>query len=87
MTVQVGNAAYHNESLYDELRRAIPQLTNLLLAGEEDKTKANAAGALSNLVRNSNRLCEDIVSNGAVQVFLLITVLSTIIHLENKGKE
>lgn len=35
---------------------------------EEDKTKANAAGALSNLVRNSDKLCEDIVSKGAVQV-------------------
>ncbi|XP_057788862.1 serine/threonine-protein kinase TIO isoform X1 [Salvia miltiorrhiza] len=68
----VGNAAYHNDSLYDELRRAIPQLTNLLLAGEEDKTKANAAGALSNLVRNSNRLCEDIVSKGAVQALLKV---------------
>ncbi|KAL0452258.1 UNVERIFIED_CONTAM: Serine/threonine-protein kinase TIO [Sesamum latifolium] len=63
----VGNAAYHNDSLYDELRRAIPQLKNLLLSEEEDKTKANAAGALSNLVRNSNRLCEDIVSKGAMQ--------------------
>ncbi|KAH6757529.1 kinase family with ARM repeat domain-containing protein, partial [Perilla frutescens var. hirtella] len=68
----VGNAAYHNESLYDELRRAIPELTNLLLAGEEDKTKANAAGALSNLVRNSSRLCEDIVSKGAMQALLKV---------------
>ncbi|KAL8517821.1 hypothetical protein ACS0TY_009219 [Phlomoides rotata] len=64
----VGNAAYHNDSLYDELRRVIPQLKNVLIAEEEDKTKANAAGALSNLVRNSNRLCEDIVSSGAMQV-------------------
>ncbi|KAL8460630.1 hypothetical protein ACS0TY_032223 [Phlomoides rotata] len=64
----VGNAAYHNDSLYDELRRVIPQLKNVLIAEEEHKTKANAAGALSNLVRNSNRLCEDIVSSGAMQV-------------------
>ncbi|KAG8390730.1 hypothetical protein BUALT_Bualt01G0113800 [Buddleja alternifolia] len=68
----VGNAAYHNDSLYDELKRAIPQLTNLLLSNEEDKTKANAAGALSNLVRNSNRLCEDIVSKGAMQALLKV---------------
>ncbi|KAK6128127.1 hypothetical protein DH2020_038130 [Rehmannia glutinosa] len=68
----VGNAAYHNDSLYDELRRAIPQLKNLLLSDEEDKTKANAAGALSNLVRNSNRLCEDIVSKGAMQALLKV---------------
>ncbi|KAK7393136.1 hypothetical protein VNO78_21601 [Psophocarpus tetragonolobus] len=62
----IGNAAYHNDLLYEELRRSIPQLANLLQMTEEDKTKANAAGALSNLVRNSDRLCEDIVSKGAV---------------------
>jgi fused-like protein len=54
--------------LYEELRRSIPQLTTLLVGPEEDKTKGNAAGALSNLVRNSDLLCEDIVSQGAIQV-------------------
>lgn len=67
-SVQIGNAAYHNDMLYEELRRSIPKLANLLLSSEEDKTKANAAGALSNLIRNSNKLCEDIVSKGAMQV-------------------
>ncbi|ONM34597.1 Serine/threonine-protein kinase TIO [Zea mays] len=66
----VGNAAYHNDMLYEELRRSIPQLTTLLLGPEEDKTKGNAAGALSNLVRNSDMLCEDIVSQGAIQALL-----------------
>ncbi|KAH7676526.1 Non-specific serine/threonine protein kinase protein [Dioscorea alata] len=66
----VGNAAYHNDILYENLRRCIPQLTKLLLSVEEDKTKANAAGALSNLVRNSNALCEDIISQGALQALL-----------------
>lgn len=66
----IGNAAYHNDLLYEELRKSIPQLSNLLLSSEEDKTKANAAGALSNLVRNSDKLCEDIVSNGAMQALL-----------------
>ncbi|CAN0891054.1 Serine/threonine-protein kinase TIO [Linum grandiflorum] len=66
----IGNAAYYNDKLYDELRRSIPQLAYLLLSNEEDKTKANAAGALSNLVRNSNRLCDDIVSKGAMQALL-----------------
>ncbi|CAI8602046.1 unnamed protein product [Vicia faba] len=66
----IGNAAYHNDVLYEELRRSIPHLANLLEKAEEDKTKANAAGALSNLVRNSDRLCEDIVSKGAVQSLL-----------------
>jgi fused-like protein len=54
--------------LYEELRSSIPHLAKLLQVAEEDKTKANAAGALSNLVRNSDRLCGDIVSKGAVQV-------------------
>lgn len=68
----IGNAAYHNNLLYEELRNSIHQLTNLLLSPEEDKTKANAAGALSNLVRNSNELCDDIVSNGAIQALLKV---------------
>ncbi|XP_010671457.2 serine/threonine-protein kinase TIO isoform X1 [Beta vulgaris subsp. vulgaris] len=68
----IGNAAYHNDLLYEELRSSIHQLTNLLLSPEEDKTKANAAGALSNLVRNSNKLCDDIVSNGAIQALLKV---------------
>ncbi|CAN6208320.1 unnamed protein product [Urochloa humidicola] len=66
----VGNAAYHNDMLYEELRHSIPQLTALLLGPEEDKTKGNAAGALSNLVRNSDILCEDMVSQGAIQALL-----------------
>ncbi|XP_065853830.1 serine/threonine-protein kinase TIO isoform X2 [Euphorbia lathyris] len=67
----IGNAAYHNDTLYEELKRSIPQLANLLLSTEEDdKTRANAAGALSNLVRNSNKLCDDIVSKGAMQALL-----------------
>ncbi|EEE53136.1 hypothetical protein OsJ_35944 [Oryza sativa Japonica Group] len=75
----VGNAAYHNDMLYEELRRSIPQLTKLLLAPEEDKTKGNAAGALSNLVRNSNILCEDIVSQGAIQALLkMVSSYSTV---------
>ncbi|KAF8393518.1 hypothetical protein HHK36_021762 [Tetracentron sinense] len=83
----IGNAAYHNDLLYDELRRSIPQLTNLLLSAEEDKTKANAAGALSNLVRNSNRLCEDIVSEGAMQALLKLVADCSVIALSPSRKD
>ncbi|KAL5978436.1 hypothetical protein ACLOJK_029553, partial [Asimina triloba] len=83
----VGNAAYHNDMLYDELRRAIPQLTNLLLMGEEDKTKANAAGALSNLVRNSNRLCEDIISKGAIQALLKLVAECSVVALSPSRRD
>lgn len=41
-----------------------------LLADEEDKTRANAAGALGNLVRNSDALCVDLLDAGALQVCL-----------------
>ncbi|GLT75347.1 hypothetical protein SLA2020_470780 [Shorea laevis] len=83
----IGNAAYHNDMLYEELRRAIPQLANLLLSAEEDKTKANAAGALSNLVRNSGRLCEDIVSKGALQALLKLVSDCSMVALSPSRKE
>ena len=34
------------------------------LDDEDDKTRANAAGALGNLVRNSSKLCEGLVRSG-----------------------
>uniref|UniRef100_A0A3Q7FPT6 non-specific serine/threonine protein kinase n=1 Tax=Solanum lycopersicum TaxID=4081 RepID=A0A3Q7FPT6_SOLLC len=83
----IGNAAYHNELLYDELRRSIPQLSYLLLSAEEDKTKANAAGALSNLVRNSNKLCEDIVSKGAMQALLKLVTDCSVVALSPSRKD
>ncbi|XLR17857.1 hypothetical protein S83_045769 [Arachis hypogaea] len=66
----IGNAAYHDDTLYEELRRSIPQLANVLQMAEDDKTKVNAAGALNNLVRHSDKLCEEIVSKGAIQSLL-----------------
>jgi fused len=41
-----------------------------LLRDEEDKTRANAAGALGNLVRNSSQLCGELVSAGALRSLL-----------------
>ncbi|CBI26553.3 unnamed protein product, partial [Vitis vinifera] len=83
----IGNAAYHNDNLYEELKRSIPQLANLLLSAEEDKTKANAAGALSNLIRNSNKLCEDIVSKGALQALLKLVADCSAVALNPTRKD
>ncbi|GAA0141846.1 non-receptor serine/threonine protein kinase [Lithospermum erythrorhizon] len=84
----IGNAAYHNDNLYDELRGSIPQLANLLLSpGEEDKIKANAAGALSNLVRNSDKLCADIVSKGAMQALLKLVADCAMVALNPTRKD
>ena len=85
---KVGNAAYHSDYLYDQLKRCIPHLTTLLLGDEEEKTKANAAGALSNLVRNSSKLCEEIISKGAIQVShfgqLMRVHLAIILYAESR---
>nr|XP_043607157.1 serine/threonine-protein kinase TIO [Erigeron canadensis] len=83
----IGNAAYHNDFFYEELRRCIPQLANLLLSAEEDKTKSNASGALSNLVRNSNKLCEDIVSKGAMQALLKLVADYSVVALNPSRKD
>jgi fused len=61
----VGNAGFHNEKLYDHLRPVVPLLVDLLKDPEE-KTRANAAGALGNFVRNSNTLTNDLISHGAL---------------------
>jgi fused-like protein len=56
----IGNAGFHNPTLYDALRPAVGPLVKLL-ADDEEKTRANAAGALGNLVRNSGLLCSEII--------------------------
>ncbi|KAM1676868.1 hypothetical protein FF1_042213 [Malus domestica] len=83
----IGNAAYHDKILYEELRRSIPSLANLLVSSEEDKTKANAAGALSNLVRHSDQLCEDIVSKGAMQSLLKLVADCSVVALNPPGRK
>lgn len=62
----IGNAGFHTDLLYRHLRRAVKPLV-ALLHGEEDKTRANAAGALGNLVRNSDMLCGELVAEGALE--------------------
>ncbi|XVF75639.1 hypothetical protein PTKIN_Ptkin13bG0203400 [Pterospermum kingtungense] len=83
----IGNAAYHNDTLYEELRRSIPQLAKLLLSEEEDKTRANAIGALTNLVRNSNKLSEEIISKGGIQALLKLVGDCSVVALNTSKKE
>ncbi len=67
-------AGFHNSSLYEALRASIGPLV-ALLQDEEDKTRANAAGALGNLVRNSGLLCRPLIDADALQVYT--TLLSS----------
>lgn len=66
----IGNAGFHSAALYDALRPSIPPLVALLQDEEEDKTRANAAGALGNLVRNGSQLCGDLIRAGALASLL-----------------
>ena len=70
----IGNAGFHSDALYPELRVAVPPLVRLL-GDEEDKTRANAAAALGNLVRNSAALCGDLVRAGeSISISISISI-------------
>ncbi len=65
----IGNAGFHSDYLYEDLRPAVRTLVHLL-QDEEDRTVANAAGALGNLVRNSGELVPEMLACGAVEALL-----------------
>ena len=60
-------AGFHSAALYMGLRGAVRPLVELL-SDEEEKTRANAAGALGNLVRNSPMLCPTLLQAHALEV-------------------
>lgn len=66
----IGNACFHNNNLYKPLAPCIPPLIDLLSENSDEKTKANAAGALGNLVRNSNELVKDLLKSGAIEALV-----------------
>lgn len=51
--VALGNAGFHNNQLYPQLRSAMSVLV-ALLNDPDEKTRSNAAAALGNLARNSD---------------------------------
>ena len=69
----VGNAAFHDASLYAHLRPSVPALV-ALLGDADEKTRANAAGALGNLGRNSDAVVGDICASGALAALVRLTV-------------
>eukprot|EP01025_Chloroclados_australasicus_P020469 TRINITY_DN21572_c0_g1_i1.p3 TRINITY_DN21572_c0_g1~~TRINITY_DN21572_c0_g1_i1.p3 ORF type:complete len:240 (-),score=38.15 TRINITY_DN21572_c0_g1_i1:463-1140(-) len=79
----LGNAGFHSASLYPQLRNAIEPLVGLL-GDEESKTRTNAAGALGNLVRNSDLLCQDLVQGGALQALLQVVDQAENVHPQSE---
>ncbi|KAL9654808.1 hypothetical protein ABK040_008601 [Willaertia magna] len=66
----IGNASFHNSNLYKSLAPCIPPLIALLSDSADEKTRANAAGALGNLVRNSNELIRELIKHGAIEALV-----------------
>ncbi|KAF8292871.1 putative ULK family serine/threonine-protein kinase [Trypanosoma cruzi] len=66
-----GNAAFHNDFLYEILRPSIPVIVKLLSSSDE-KTRQNAAGAVSNFVRNGGSLTSALMGNSVVEALLRI---------------
>ena len=71
MFVAVGNAAFHSAQLYGPLRQSIYPLLSAL-DDEDEKTRANAAGALGNLVRNASDLAQALCDAGAIDRLLFM---------------
>ena len=69
----VGNAAFHDASLYALLSPAIPALKRAL-HDVDDKTRANASGALGNLGRNSGELAKAMAAQHVPHAILQIVL-------------
>ncbi len=69
----IGNAGFHSDALYGKLEPAVPVLVGLL-QDPEDRTRANAAGALGNLARNSNKLIPTMLKSGAVEALFGVVI-------------
>ena len=67
----IGNAAFHAAELYAQLAIAVEPLVQGLRDSEE-KTRANAAGALGNLVRNSDLLCHQLVAQHVPEALIAV---------------
>ena len=72
----LGNAGFHGDALYGDLRAAVGPLTRSTRDGEE-KTRANAAAALGNLVRNSDALCDDLIRENALEALVALATDET----------
>ena len=72
-----GNAAFHSDQLYPFLASAIPALVHLLSSPDE-KTRQNAAGAISNFVRNGGSLCKPLLAQNAVEAMIRMVTSDTL---------
>lgn len=67
----VGNAAFHSNELYAQLAVSIAPLC-VALRDADEKTRANATGAIGNLVRNGPELSPLMVQHRVVEMLIFI---------------
>jgi fused-like protein len=66
----LGNAAFHSSDMYAALESGARPLCACLAGDADEKTRANAAGALGNLARNGGALAASLVAAGAPQTLV-----------------
>lgn len=69
----VGNAAFHSRELYSLLSVCIDPLS-VALKDSDEKTRANAAGAIGNLIRNGSELCDAMVKAKVPQMLMSMII-------------
>jgi fused-like protein len=67
----VGNAAFHSGELYPQLEASIAPLC-VALQDPDEKTRANAAGAIGNLIRNGATLSQAMADQRVVEMLMYI---------------
>jgi fused-like protein len=72
----LGNLLFHDASFYPRTSQAIPALLKVVANGSE-KARANAAGAVGNMGRNSDLLDAELALNHAPERLLNHVVSST----------
>eukprot|EP00466_Bigelowiella_natans_P014977 jgi/Bigna1/126266/aug1.2_g974 len=72
--VAIGNLGFHGADLYKDLEEAVGVLEENLHDKPSAKMRANAAGALGNLVRNGGHLVKMLVEKGVVESLLKIAL-------------
>ncbi len=70
----VGNAAFHSNELYKHFVSSLSPLA-ISLDDVDEKTRANAAGALGNLVRNGGDIEREIAAERIVEKLMKMTLV------------
>ncbi len=72
----MGNAAFHSGRLYPSLEGSLGPL-KAALEDEDEKTRANAAGAIGNLLKNDGILAPAIARLGLPECLIKMAVIDT----------